>query len=56
VVSVPNGWGQQGGSSKRASWFEGANTSELVGPDDVEAIAEMSTLNGVQIRMERLAS
>jgi anaerobic selenocysteine-containing dehydrogenase len=56
VVSVPNGWGHNGGSWKRANWFGGANSNELVIPDDVEAVAGMSILNGVPIRMERLDS
>lgn len=54
VVSVPNGWGHSGGSWRRANQFAGANTNELVDHDDVEAIAGMSILNGVPIRMEQI--
>lgn len=54
VVSVPNGWGHKGVSRSRSNSFGGANSNELVSPDDVEAIAGMSILNGVPVRMERL--
>lgn len=54
VVSVPNGWGHKGGSWERANAFKGANSNDLVSHDDVEAIAGMSILNGVPIRMERI--
>lgn len=56
VVSVPNGWGHQGGSWRRSNSFGGANSNELVSPNDVEAVAGMSILNGVPVRMERLDS
>lgn len=55
VVSVPNGWGHRGGSWSRANEIGGANANDLVSHEDVEAIAGMSILNGVPIRMERLA-
>jgi len=54
VVSVPNGWGHKGGSWRRANAFKGANSNDLVSHDDVEAIAGMSILNGLPVRMERL--
>ena len=54
VVSVPNGWGHKGGSWSRSNAFGGANSNDLVSPDDVEAIAGMSILNGVPVRMEKL--
>jgi formate dehydrogenase len=54
VVSVPNGWGHGGGSWSRANRIKGANSNELVSHQDVEAIAGMSILNGVPIRMERI--
>jgi len=54
VVSVPNGWGHKGGSWKRANSFKSANSNELVSTEDVEAVAGMSILNGVPVRMERL--
>jgi formate dehydrogenase len=54
VVSVPNGWGHRGGSWRRSNLLAGANTNELVSHEDVEAVAGMSILNGVPIRMERL--
>lgn len=53
VVSVPNGWGHKGGSWQRANELRGVNSNELVSHDDVEAIAGMSILNGVPIRMQR---
>lgn len=56
VVSVPNGWGHAGGSWKRANELAGVNSNELVSPDDVEELAGMSILNGVAIRMERVAT
>ncbi|WP_084541356.1 molybdopterin-containing oxidoreductase family protein [Nocardioides alkalitolerans] len=55
VVSVPNGWGHRGGSWQRANAIGGVNTNDLVDPCDVEAVAGMSILNGVPIRMERAA-
>lgn len=55
VVSVPNGWGHKGGSWERANTFKSANSNELVSHEDVEALAGMSILNGVPIRMERIA-
>ncbi|MEU1984507.1 molybdopterin-dependent oxidoreductase [Nocardia sp. NPDC019395] len=54
VVSVPNGWGHRGGSWHRSNRFAGANTNDLVDHTDVEAIAGMSIINGVPIRMEPL--
>jgi anaerobic selenocysteine-containing dehydrogenase len=54
VVSLPNGWGHRGGSWERANAFKSANSNDLVSHDDVEAIAGMSILNGVPLRMERL--
>ena len=54
VVSVPNGWGHHGGSWRRSNSLGGVNSNELADPDDVEAIAGMSIINGVPIRMERL--
>lgn len=58
VVSVPNGWGHApaGGPWSVEHAAQGANTNILVDPDDVEAIAGMSILNGVPVRMERLGS
>ena len=56
MVSVPNGWGHQGGSWRRSNSFGGVNSNELANPDDVEAIAGMSIINGVAVRMERLDS
>jgi anaerobic selenocysteine-containing dehydrogenase len=54
VVSVPNGWGHHGGSWRRANAIGGVNVNELVDPDDVEAIAGMSILNGVAVRLEAI--
>lgn len=56
VVSVPNGWGHtaDGGSWTRANAISSANSNELVSHDDFEAVAGMSILNGVPIRLERL--
>jgi formate dehydrogenase len=54
VVSVPNGWGHAGGSWSRANAIKGVNSNDLVSPDEVEAIAGMSILNGVPVRMERI--
>ncbi|GAA1787203.1 molybdopterin-dependent oxidoreductase [Pseudarthrobacter sulfonivorans] len=56
VVSVPNGWGHRGGSWQRANAFRGSNSNELVSHEDVEAVAGMSILNGIPIRMERVTS
>lgn len=52
VVSVPNGWGHRGGAWQRANQIRGVNTNELVSYEDVEAVAGMSILNGVPVRLE----
>jgi anaerobic selenocysteine-containing dehydrogenase len=38
-VVVPNGWGHNGGSWRRANDIQGVNSNELVSHDDVEAVA-----------------
>lgn len=55
VVSVPNGWGH---AAAAGPWTDshatqGANSNVLVDPDDVEAVAGMSILNGIAVRMTR---
>lgn len=55
VVSVPHGWGHRGGSARHANAIGGVNSNELVDPNDVEALAGMSILNGIPIRMERVS-
>ncbi|MEV6072876.1 molybdopterin-dependent oxidoreductase [Nocardia sp. NPDC052001] len=53
AVAIPHGWGHNGGW-RRANAAGGANPNELMStdPGDVERLAGMSHLNGVQIRLD----
>jgi formate dehydrogenase len=55
TVSLPNGWGHRDGSWRRSTMWGGVNSNDLVDPEDVEAVAGMSILNGIPIRAEMLA-
>ena len=56
VVSVPHGWGHRSGSARHANAIGGVNSNELVDHNDVEALAGMSILNGIPVRMERVGA
>ena len=53
TVALPHGWGHDGGW-KRANAAGGANSNELADPDvaALEAVAGMSVLNGIPVRLE----
>jgi anaerobic selenocysteine-containing dehydrogenase len=54
TIAVPHGWGHNGGW-RRANGAGGANSNELAlaRPADVEALAGMSILNGIPVRLAR---
>ena len=56
TVAVPHGWGHSGGWSVAAA-AGGANVNELASSDpaDLERLAGMAHLNGIPIRVERIA-
>lgn len=53
TVAVPHGWGHRGGW-QLANASEGTNVNKLMSadPTDLEALAGMSLLNGVAVRLE----
>ena len=55
TIAIPQGWGHRGGGSWRlANANPGINVNELTSsrPEDLEALAGMSVLNGVAVRLE----
>lgn len=54
TVAIPQGWGHRGGGWRLANAHPGANVNELTSsrPEDLEALAGMSVLNGVAVRLE----
>lgn len=54
TVAIPQGWGHRGGGWRLANSNPGVNVNELTSsrPEDLEALAGMSVLNGVAIRLE----
>jgi formate dehydrogenase len=58
TVAVPQGWGHRGGGWTVANSSPGANVNELTSDQaaDLERLAGMSVLNGVQVRIEAVAS
>jgi formate dehydrogenase len=53
TIAVPHGWGHKGGW-RIANAAGGANVNLLASsdPDDLEALAGMSFLNGIPVRLE----
>ena len=58
TLAIPQGWGHRGGGWKLANSNPGVNVNELTSsrPDDLEALAGMSVLNGVAVRLEPVAT
>ena len=56
-MAVPHGWGHRGGW-KLANAAGGVNVNALASsdPDDLERLAGMAHLNGIPIRLERVAA
>ena len=56
TVALPHGWGHHGGW-QRANAAGGASSNVLASsrPDDLEKLAAMSVLNGIPVRVERVA-
>ena len=54
TIAIPQGWGHRGGGWRLANSNPGANVNELTSDriEDIEALAGMSVLNGVAIRIE----
>jgi anaerobic selenocysteine-containing dehydrogenase len=58
TVAVPHGWGHAGGGGwQTANSAGGANVNELTSarPADLEQLSGMAHLNGVSVRLERVA-
>jgi formate dehydrogenase len=57
TVALPHGWGHNGGW-QRANAAGGATSNILASsrPEDLEKLAAMSVLNGIPVRMERVAA
>jgi hypothetical protein len=55
TVAIPHGWGHEGGWT-RANAAGGANSNALTSsePPDLEALAGMSILNGIPVRLRSL--
>ena len=58
TIAIPQGWGHRGGGWRLANSNPGVNVNELTSsrPEDLEALAGMSVLNGVAVRLEALAA
>ncbi|WP_395308774.1 molybdopterin-dependent oxidoreductase [Mycobacterium sp. AMU20-3851] len=54
TIAIPQGWGHRGGGWRLANANPGVNVNELTSsrPEDLEALAGMSVLNGVAVRLE----
>lgn len=57
-IAIPHGWGHAGGSWQRANAAGGVNSNRLVSraDDDIEALAAMTILNGIPVRLEHPGS
>lgn len=58
TIAIPQGWGHRGGGWRLANSNPGVNVNELTSnrPEDLEALAGMSVLNGVAVRLEAVAA
>ena len=56
TVALPHGWGHRGGW-RLANKYAGANVNALASaePEDLERLAGMAFLNGIPVRIERVA-
>ncbi|MGW0161420.1 molybdopterin-dependent oxidoreductase [Mycobacterium sp. NPDC003323] len=54
TIAIPQGWGHRGGGWRLANANPGVNVNELTSgrPEDLEALAGMSVLNGIAVRVE----
>jgi anaerobic selenocysteine-containing dehydrogenase len=57
TIAVPHGWGHRGGGWQIANAVGGANVNELTSarPEDLERLSGMAHLNGVAVRLEKVA-
>lgn len=57
TIAIPQGWGHRGGGWRLANAHPGVNVNELTSSrsEDLEALAGMSVLNGVAVRLEAVA-
>lgn len=58
TIAIPQGWGHRGGGWQLANSNPGVNVNELTSnrPEDLEALAGMSVLNGVAVRLEAVTA
>lgn len=63
VIAIPHGWGHKGGGWRKANTADGgtgggANVNQLMSSDpaDVEPVAGMANLNGIQVRADVVAT
>lgn len=58
TIAIPQGWGHRGGGWTLANSVPGANVNELTSnrSADLEALAGMSVLNGVPVRIEAVGT
>jgi formate dehydrogenase len=58
TVAVPHGWGHAGGGWQTANAAGGANVNQLTSarPEDLEQLSGMAHLNGVAVRLEKVAA
>jgi anaerobic selenocysteine-containing dehydrogenase len=58
TIAVPHGWGHRGGGWQLANAAGGANVNALASsdPEDLERLAGMAFLNGIPVRVERVAT
>jgi formate dehydrogenase len=54
TIAIPQGWGHRGAGWRLANSVPGVNVDELTSnrSQDLEALAGMSVLNGVPVRIE----
>jgi formate dehydrogenase len=57
TVALPHGWGHRGGGWQVANAHAGVNVNVLASgePEDLERLAGMAFLNGIPVRLERVA-
>src|SRR5262249_56580875 len=55
VVSLPHGWGHHSPANRVATRDPGPDYNALVDAREIEPLAGMSRLNGMPVRVERIA-
>jgi formate dehydrogenase len=57
TVALPHGWGHRGGGWQVANAHAGVNVNVLASgePEDLERLAGMAFLNGIPVRLDRVA-